>query len=195
MPPRAPFSRLVIGPTIVKSVSAARVIQILQPLITQSSLSRLARVVIAARSEPAPDCRNADERSSLASHVRSAIDLPLALVYHRPEHSQVRAVGRQVVGHDGPADLLMHCQHRHICQRRVAHISGRIQAPQAKRPRHRTATLASIDGERRAFTCSRPPKLFRLQRQQLFAHEASDKFRRHPVFLLEFEVHYVSRES
>ncbi len=54
MPPRAPFALSVTAIRMVKSASAARLIQILRPLITQSSPSRTARVVIMAGSPPAP---------------------------------------------------------------------------------------------------------------------------------------------
>ena len=54
MPPRAPLCRSVTAIRIVKSASAARVIQILRPLITQSAPSRTAWVVMPAGSEPAP---------------------------------------------------------------------------------------------------------------------------------------------
>ena len=54
MPPRAPFSLSVTAIRMVKSASLARLIQILRPLITQSSPSRMARVVMPAGSPPAP---------------------------------------------------------------------------------------------------------------------------------------------
>ena len=54
MPPRARFSLSVTAITMVKSASAAREIQILRPLITQSSPSRSARVSMPAGSPPAP---------------------------------------------------------------------------------------------------------------------------------------------
>ena len=54
MPPRAPFSLSVTAMTMVKSAWSARLIQILRPLITQSSPSRSALVVMPAGSEPAP---------------------------------------------------------------------------------------------------------------------------------------------
>ena len=54
MPPRERFSRLVSAIRMVKSASSARLIQILRPLITQSSPSRSAWVVMPAGSPPAP---------------------------------------------------------------------------------------------------------------------------------------------
>ncbi len=54
MPPRAPAALSVTAIRIEKSASAARLTQILRPLITHSSPSRTARVVMAAGSVPAP---------------------------------------------------------------------------------------------------------------------------------------------
>ena len=54
MPPRARFSLSVTAIRMVKSASLARLIQILRPLMIQSSPSRTAVVIMPAGSPPAP---------------------------------------------------------------------------------------------------------------------------------------------
>ena len=54
MPPRAPLAGSVTAMVTVKSASLALLIQILRPLITQSSPSCTALVIMPAGSAPAP---------------------------------------------------------------------------------------------------------------------------------------------
>ena len=135
---------------------------------------------------------DADGRDRLAAHVGLEIGDPLALVHGGAQHPQVRAVGRQGVGGDGPPQLLLDADHGQRRQVGPADVLGRVQAPEAEAARHLVEALVLVRAEPQAVAGSFAFQHLALEWQELVADEPRHEILEHPMFLGELEIHAAS---
>ena len=192
MPPRARFSLSVSAITMVKSASAARLIQILRPLITQSSPSPLGARDHAGGIAAGAGLGDGDRRNRLAAHIGLEIGVALALVHRRHQHAQVRRVRRQRVGRDGPASSSL---------TPISATVGRSAPPMssgASRPQRPSSFETCVDADAVGLVDAEPlaGRLARehagLERHQLVGDEARHEILEHAMLFGDLEIHTAS---
>ncbi len=190
MPPRAPFSLLVTAIRMVKSASSAREIQILRPLMIQSSPSRTR-----ARDHPGGIGRRRRARrcrspiSFRRAHRARRYASRWARVHRRHHHAQVRRVRRQGVGRDAAPQFLVDPDHRHRRQVGAADVFRRVQAPQPELLRHLVDPRLLLRPDPKTPALGLARQHAGLQRHQFVRDEAMHEILEHAVLFAEFEIH------